>query len=464
MEAAQEVIATNVKPLAERLGRGGRSNESAASTPGADPRFLLTELESLLGKEGCPACRHVEEAERSFFSWFEIESFSTAQMHARLRASMGLCAAHTRRLVDEVGEGHIMTTVMRQAVAGAAQCLGGDDPLGRCPACEATGSATERAIRLFVDGLHDPGNARLYAAHNGMCLPHVVVAAQAAEPATLKLLVERLSQTFEEFDEGALVELLGAADRDRSRRRRWREQLPENEVAESTVAGMCERLAVEACPVCLSTGRIERDYVRWFVARSREHDPSIRSDPGELCSLHVHDVALADHAVAADAARRQRAARRAELRRLLDALSELPASGRQDRRARSGELESARAQFAGEHYCPACHARNEIERSQLSLAVAALALSAVRERYVRSHGLCVKHAVQARSSGVGQLIVAHAGACLDVLGWELEERGRKDAWACRHETSGPERDAWLRAMAHVDGRVFEGGPAPRELG
>ena len=48
--------------------------------------------------------------------------------------------------------------------------------------------------------------------------------------------------------------------------------------------------------------------------------------------------------------------------------------------------------------------------------------------------------------------------------WEVEETARKYAWAYRHETSGPERDAWLRAMAQIDGRVFEGGPAPNGRG
>jgi len=35
-----------------------------------------------------------------------------------------------------------------------------------------------------------------------------------------------------------------------------------------------------------------------------------------------------------------------------------------------------------------------------------------------------------------------------------------DDWCCRHEARGPEQDAWLRALAQVDGHVFEGGPPP----
>ncbi len=153
---------------------------------------MLSELEHLLAERGCPACTHVTESERSFFSWFEIESFNSAEMRTRVRSAMGMCTAHSRRLVDEIGEGHIMTTVMREAVAGARECLAGDLAPGRCPACEAGTLATERALHLLLDGLLDPANARLYAEHTGLCLPHLLQAAALAEAPTLKLLAERL--------------------------------------------------------------------------------------------------------------------------------------------------------------------------------------------------------------------------------------------------------------------------------
>jgi hypothetical protein len=55
---------------------------------------LLSELERLFLEPGCPSCRSVEEVERSFFSWFRIESFTTAKMPASLRAGMA-CARPT---------------------------------------------------------------------------------------------------------------------------------------------------------------------------------------------------------------------------------------------------------------------------------------------------------------------------------------------------------------------------------
>ncbi|MGB0093870.1 MAG: hypothetical protein WBP81_15235, partial [Solirubrobacteraceae bacterium] len=311
----------------------------------------------------------------------------------------------------------------------------------------------------------DPAHARLYTQHTGMCVPHVVQASRIAEPSILKLVADRLRESLGEAHDGALVELLAGVDRDRERRRRWRRELPELPGAGSTVGRLCDRLAIEACPVCLSVGWSEQRYVEWFVAHSRERDPSIRSDPGELCSAHLNDVALADPAVAAGAAHDKRAARLGELHRLLDNLSELPPTGRRGRRARRfDDLDRMLVQFVAAHRCPACHARSEIYRSQLALLIASTALPAVRERYVHSHGLCARHAMNAGDGQVARLVRHHADARLGVLGWELEETARKYAWACRHETSGPEHTAWLRAVVQVDGRVFEGCPPDAEPG
>src|ERR1700733_4940071 len=94
---------------------------------------ILSELERRLAEPGCPNCRHVQEAERSFFSWFEIESHTAASVHAQLRASMGMCPVHARRLLEGVGEGHVMTIVLRESLAGARHGLRGDAQIAPCP-------------------------------------------------------------------------------------------------------------------------------------------------------------------------------------------------------------------------------------------------------------------------------------------------------------------------------------------
>ncbi len=370
---------------------------------------------------------------------------------------MGMCPEHTRRLLEQVGEGHIMTTLAREALTGAQQALRAEDQPGPCPACEAIAAASQRALHLVLDGLLDPAHGRAYGGHAGMCLPHVLRAAKTAERSTLKLTGERLLTTLHQTRDGAL-ELLAGLDRDAPHRARLRDALPAERTANSTVEGVRERLTIEACPACLSRGLIERQYVRWFVEHSRDDDPSIQTDPGELCSRHLHDVACADPGVAGQAMERKRASRIGELQRLLDNLAELPPPPRRRRGGRLEELDGATREFLSAHYCPACHAVGGVEHRQLELLAASLPLPPVREGYEHGPGLCVRH-VRRIEGPSAQFATRHAAARVGLLAWEVQELSRKYAWAFRHELAGPEADAWLRALAQIDGRTFEGGPA-----
>jgi hypothetical protein len=112
--------------------------------PSGGSRPLRSEFEHQLTKGGCPACGYVEDAEQSFFAWFEIQSFSATEVKSSLRAAIGMCPAQTRDLIEQIGGGHIMTIVMREALAGARECVSGVASRPRCPACEADALATDR--------------------------------------------------------------------------------------------------------------------------------------------------------------------------------------------------------------------------------------------------------------------------------------------------------------------------------
>lgn len=428
--------------------------------PGADGAHVLSELERLLRKPGCPACHYVEEIERSFFSWLQIESFSVAEVQARLRASVGMCPVHSRRLVEEIGEGHVMTIVVREALAGARQRAREELEPGSCPACDAIAFGAQRARQMVLGGLSDPARAREYSDHPGICLAHFLDAAPQLERSTLEPMARRLLRSLADTDDGAVVALLGGTDPDAARRARWRECLPEPSTDRSTVAGLVRRIEIEACPVCLSTGLGDRDYVAWHAERVAQGDRSLRNDPGELCSAHLHDLALADRALAAPAIEHKRVTTIGKLERLLRRLADMPEPSRRGRRTTDEELDTARHEIATRPYCPACNARGAIEQSQLALVGAALALPTVRECYERSHGLCLRHAVQIFDVQAARLARRHVDARLGALAWEVGETARKYAWAYRHESSGHEQHAWLRALAQIDGRVFEGGAAP----
>jgi hypothetical protein len=442
-----------------RAGRDPAASGTAESpsAPARDAR-LISELERLLREPGCPVCRCVAEGERSFFSWFQIESFSAAEVQARLRAGMGMCPRHSRRLIADLGEGegHIMNTVMRHALAGARQVLRAGGQPGPCPACEAAAFGAQRGRSVLLEGLADPGHARLYSDHDGICLRHLLLAAEVADRPALMLLAGRLAASLEPRDGAALVSMIAGVDEDAGRRGVWRERLPEDAGERSTVARLCGQLESEACPVCLARGQADRRYVHWFVERASERDPSLETDPGQLCGPHLHDITVADEAGAASAAQRQRTTRLGQLQRLLDRLEQSPPRARRGRRRANESPAPGAGELTAMEHCPACHARDGVERSQLALVNASLALRRVRERYEQSHGLCVRHALQIPEGRAAEVAHRHADARLSVLAWEVEETARKYAWAYRHEPSGPEADAWIRAMGQIDGQTFEG--------
>jgi hypothetical protein len=120
----------------------------------------LTLHDGALVDRDCPICRFVEEAERGFFKWFGIESYGEIAVQAQLRAAMGMCPAHSRRLIDEVGGGNVTDAVAGQALDGARDALSSALRPGRCPACEAVAVAVDNAQHQVEGGLRDPATHR----------------------------------------------------------------------------------------------------------------------------------------------------------------------------------------------------------------------------------------------------------------------------------------------------------------
>ena len=442
----------------------GRSDAVAVPSPRVRPTaptHVLSEFERLLGEPGCPSCRHVSETERSFFSWFEIESHTAREMQAQLRASMGMCPVHARRLLEGVGDGHVMTIVMREALAGARLALRAEADVGSCPACNSAAFGTRHARTLLVDGLRDPAIARLYADHDGVCLGHLLDALPGGDASILRVLAERLIRSLHETAGVTLVGVLAGLDADAPRRAIWRERLPQHSAAGSTADRLEQRLQIDACPVCLAAGMAGRDYLHWFLAHSADDAPSLGTDPGELCAVHLHDVALADSSAAwTHAIERKRANRTAQLERFLAWLAHTPSPTRRRRRSSPDALDGICDELLAAPHCAACHAREGVERAEQDLVAVSLGLATLRERYEHGHGLCVRHARQVTDGPAARLTRQHADARVALSAWEVNETARKYAWAFRHEPGGPERDGWLRGLAQIDGRVFEGGTAP----
>jgi hypothetical protein len=231
-------------------------NRDAANQPAvaATPGRVLSEFEHLLRDGGRPVCTHLAIAERSFFAWFANENHSSSTVHAQLRAGMGMCPAHSRRLVDQIGAGPIMTIVTREALAGALERMRGESRAGSCPACSSRAASSEYVNHLAIDALQGAGEAGLYREHVGVCLPRLRQLAPIADASTAKLVVERLLESLADSNRTAFVEVLAGADDDAPRRAAWRAELPEKLAARSTLEGLSEQLALEACPICLAGG------------------------------------------------------------------------------------------------------------------------------------------------------------------------------------------------------------------
>jgi hypothetical protein len=417
-----------------------------------------SELVGLLRADECPACQFLDNAERSFFSWFVNENHASASVQARLRASMGMCPAHSRRLIQDPGAGSVLTTVVRAALAGARSCLRDELRAGPCPACASLSRSAGDVARLLAVSLQHEVNLRGYSEHRGICLDHLFALADIAPPELMTVIAHRLLRSLRQLDAAAMLTLLACTDRDGPRRARWRTALPDTGRFDSTIAKLCEELRVDACPICLAGGVAERRYLEWHTQASSTGDTSLRMSPGELCSAHLHDLALCDDAAARDAIDRNRVA---TMRALELLLAEMPATPRPTKRRHGTDRAVSReAQriLRPLHQCPACRARSTAELRQAELLDAAIALPAIRGTYESSHGLCVRHAMRLSAGTAAQIAHRVVDARLAVLQWELDEIRRKYAWECRHEPAGPEQDAWLRGLAQIDGRILVGSP------
>lgn len=423
---------------------------------------LPSELACLLRTDECPACQFLGKADRSFFSWFVNENHTSATVQAQLRASMGMCPAHSRRLIQDPGAGAVVTTVVREGLAGARARLRDELPVGPCPACASLSRSAHDVAHLLIDGLEHEDHLKDYLEHRGVCLEHVFALSEFASPELMIVIAQRLLRSLRLRDAPATLVLLACADRDGPSRVRWRIGLPAFRQSCSTIVQLCEHLRVDACPICLAGGLGGRRYLDWWTQASHTDDPSLRTDPGELCSAHLHDLALADAPAGRRAIDRKRGATMRALELLLAAMPETPRASKRRHATDAAVSREVQRILTPLHQCPACRAQSTAEVREAELLQAAIALPKVRATYEAGHGLCVRHVRRLASGTAAQVAHRLVDARLAVLQWELEEIRRKYAWECRHEPAGPEQDAWLRGLAQIDGRVLIGAPARPE--
>lgn len=427
---------------------------SATPLPRGPSGLALFGAADLLTLAGCPVCRYAAEADDRFLTWFALKAHGDHDMITRLRASLGLCPAHTRGLLSQPGADRRLTVVYRYLLqAGVTFLTDATFPRADCPACAHRAEAAARAVDVLLDGLEGHDLRERYRDRDGLCLPHLRdavgrgkqrVAGWLAGEATARLAARR----------PGLAMLAGQADADADVRARLRAALPP---ASSVPA---RPGSDEVCRVCLTAAQAERDVlVRAAGRAARGAGGGRRADRSGngLCPAHLQETCsgLAHGQVRAAGVDRMLARQAGlavtwlgQVNTTAGPLAVFSALAR--RRRGSGEP-------AGSGACQPCRARHD----SAGLSVRRLAEELTPQaRDGPAPMLCLRHVLSLRREHprAAAPVVRMALRRTEALLAELEEAFRKQTWAHRHAARGAEMTAWRRAAALVDGRVYGGGP------
>jgi hypothetical protein len=403
----------------------------------------------------CPACLGAEFAETRFVAAFVTEAYADYGMRDRLRASRGFCPEHTRLVLRQPQASWVLQIVYADVVRAAVarrSTFERRDAAGECPLCASRTGMVLSWLRVLVETLGVPAIATAYREMGGLCVAHaraaVGMADRRAAQVIVAVLIEGLAGMSSDAAPGppligpdpdadvryALRRQLGGIDRVLQPRERTRPILE----------GLAERVAIDACPVCLAGGLGERVAVSWLQEESIRDPDALASDGLWLCARHLHDAWWEDETSAVALGALVRGRELGELTRLRAQLA-----------ARRLLMRSVIKTFVRGPICFVCAATALAEEREAALLVAALHDRPTMARFEGSHGVCLYHVPVADCEPVRRVLSAR----LAVLEWELEEAGRQAAWPARHEVARSTGCAWRRAPGVLDGRAFLGGPA-----
>lgn len=437
----------------------------------------LTRWEDVLAAEPCPLCAEADGAVESWFATYERETNADPEMKMRMKDTLGLCTAHTRRLLDQnMSAGWLAAALFADVVpAGLRMLAAGRAPTEPCPPCTAAARRVDAVVGVLRGGLAESTRLRgAYEAGSGVCLPHLRPLVTGTRTDVAALVVRRLVRTLEAGTGEALGALAGL-DPDLRRRTRvttvHREAVldaEERAVKTSTAASVELILATPACPLCTARERARWRLYDWLGTTSTPPE-ELRLDAA-LCGAHLGDLAAAGWPAAADAVTRYNADRvLADLRPAADRMAALPAGWRGALRA-PGRAVLGGAVLGGAVPgtltatfrpipCRACRVAGLAERDEFLLCAIVADDRSRAGELSRAHGLCLRHgltlAAEARLPAAwGSLLVTR----LRLLGWELDRAARQTPRDGRWRTRGSELTAWRRAPTLLDGAVL--GPQP----
>lgn len=407
------------------------------------PRRRLTAatiqaLTDQLGTEPCPVCAEAESSVRSWFTAYATETNSDPAMQIALRGSLGLCTAHTRRLLDQGAASSWLATSLFADIArtGIRRLDAGDGPpRDRCPPCAAAARRASGMLHLLRLGLRQTASLRdAYSAGPGVCLAHTVELLRGADAESARLVTDALLRRLAAEPPSQAATLVGVDVDGRRRARQWAQHheavltAEERAVKASTAAYLDLMLAIPACPLCTASIRAGWRFLGWLATCGTPPN-KLRLDAA-LCPTHLTDLGN----IAAQEIAEEFVAYNAE-----------------------------RATVEPHHApCRACHVSDQARGAELRLMRIAAADPARSTAVVQAHGPCLRHALRLAASGEldppwRQVIASR----LRLLSYTLDTAVEHAAWDSRWKAHGAEMGAWRHAADLLDGEVL--GPRAAEL-
>jgi hypothetical protein len=408
---------------------------AAAPVPRGPTVLTLGTAADLLTRPGCPVCRYTAEAGDRYLAWFALEGHADTVTITRLCSSLGMCARHTRALMSQPGAARRLTAVHRYLVRAARDRLAGRPARpADCPACEHDDGAAGRSLDVLLEGLADDLVRERYRELGGLCVPHLRAASARGDRQALTWLAHTMTAAVSARP--ADTGWLAGGDHDADTRLVLRSALPAAAVPGSG-----------ACAACLAAGRSEHDCLAW-IAGGGCGRPDARL---LLCGDHLSDlIVLAGQPGAASLLAWQANSLAAALTRPASPLGRKPGGP-------AGWLRSWR-RGPGPDPCPVCLASGAA--AQRAVDDLRGWLRAAHPAPNRRLPLCVRHLLGLIAADPWAGHVAAPGAIerADMLIAELDTAFSKGTWMHRHEATGPEMTAWLRAGAFLDAGLFCGCP------
>jgi hypothetical protein len=401
------------------------------------------ELESVLAQPGCPTCRRESSLGRRWLESYGDEHHTDPEVAERVYRAGGFCPGHTREFASGPAASWalVRTALGAVSVRGGKVAAGAVDPGDGCPVCAESEAAALRWTTWLVSALGEPGSARRWKEHGGLCVDHVLSVGPVVPAAPAKVLVDAALEAL--GDEGRRrPAVLGGYDEDAERREAIRQERAGALLAaeEALVArtGLQRALAEaepDGCPLCRSEARANWRYVGWLLAAG-ETQPATNEE-FQACRSHLADIVARSDAPA------RGLVLAANAERLPGVLSGVLA-GRRGRRGSGATLRQR---------CRICSVAETAVRRTSQLLAAAWSDPAGREGLSRSHGPCAQHA---RALVTGSPWRAVLAGRLAMVTWELEETVRRNSWSTRWEPGQARRGVAEAALALLDGRTALG--------